>query len=76
MTTTETTPETPVKGDYNGDGKCSVADVVLLARLLAEDPALTADQVQAILLADPDLNGDAVFDLRDIRELLGKLQAV
>ena len=76
-TTTESStaaePAVPEDGDYNGDGSVSTADAVLLARFAAEDAELTEEQRTKLLLAKPDLNGDGIVTLMDVRMLLHAL---
>lgn len=55
-----------VDGDVNGDGTCSIADAVLLAKYLAGNAAL-ADWQTA------DRNGDGSLDARDLTLLLRML---
>ena len=68
MTPTETTTTAPsayvvMSGDYNGDKEKTVADAILLARFVAEDSALTAEQLQKIISAEPDYNGDRLVTI-------------
>ena len=60
----------PIKGDYDGDGKLAVDDAVLLMRFVAEDTALTAEQVAQILNHEPDFDEDGLVTLTDVRALL------
>ena len=66
-------PVQPVKGDYNGDGEVTLADAVLLARFISEDTTLTAEQIAAVMNAEPDFDGDGIVTLLDVRALLKKL---
>ena len=60
-------------GDCNFDGSRTIADAVLLARFLSEDSALTAEQIDDILLCSPDLNADGFLTMLDIYGLLRKI---
>jgi len=64
---------TPAKGDLNGDGICSVADAVLMVRLLAED-ADAAENLPPVHYP-ADINGDGILDLMDVRALLKMILA-
>ncbi|MBR5370958.1 MAG: leucine-rich repeat protein [Oscillospiraceae bacterium] len=55
-----------VSGDINGDKQLTVADAVLLARICAEDPAVTDYRPQ-------DLDGDGYLTVTDVTELLKML---
>ena len=57
-------------GDYNGDGTVSIADAVLLARYVAEDKTLTAEQLAGIFAAEPDFDGDGLVTVADIAAIL------
>ena len=59
-----------IKGDYNADGEVSDADAVLLARFIGEDTTLTDEEIDKILIADPDLNEDGHVTLLDVTALL------
>ncbi|MBP0986754.1 MAG: hypothetical protein J6S92_00515, partial [Oscillospiraceae bacterium] len=63
----------PIKGDYNGDKKISVADAVLLMRLVAEDTTLTEEEVDKILIAEPDYDGDGLVMILDVTVFLKDL---
>ena len=65
----------PLKGDYSNDQAVTVADAVLLARFLAEDTALTDEQVSDILSHEPDFDGDGLVTGLDAAKLLADLQA-
>lgn len=54
----------PLIGDLDGDGACSVADAVLLSRVLAEDPEAEADLSQA------DVDADGLWTMLDLTALL------
>ena len=69
-TTDTTAPNTPSPYDINRDGHVSVADAVILARLLSEDDTLNTDSV-AIELADID--GDQMLTILDVRILLRRI---
>lgn len=78
-TPTETTTTAPsayvvMSGDYNGDKEKSVADAILLARFVAEDSDLSAEQLQKIISAEPDYNGDRLVTILDIAALLNDLK--
>lgn len=64
----------PVKGDYNADGEITVADAVLLARFLAEDTELYAEQIAEILNHEPDFDDDGLLTIMDLKSLLNHLQ--
>ncbi len=72
-TSTETTTTTvtvivpTMIGDFNCDGKISIADVVLLARYVAEDAELQNVTEQGI--ANADCNGDEKINSGDITEV-------
>lgn len=74
--TTTTAPSTYVvmSGDYNGDKEKSVADAILLARFVAEDSDLSAEQLQKIISAEPDYNGDDLVTIHDITAFLSDLR--
>ncbi len=72
--TSVTNPGDAPEGDYNGDGDVSLADAVMLARFLAEDDSLTADEIAGILNAKPDCDEDGMVTILDIRALLRKLE--
>ena len=72
--TSVTNPGGAPEGDYNGDGDVSLADAVMLARFLAEDDSLTADEIAGILNAKPDRDEDGMVTILDIRALLRKLE--
>ncbi len=72
--TTTTEPSQPLKGDYNGDGAVEIADAVLLARYIGEDTALTAEQINSILNAEPDYSSDQRVTILDVRALLKELE--
>lgn len=58
-------PEYPfaamTQGDLNNDGKCSIADAVLLSKYL-----LTAETLPAVSLRAADLNGDKCVNAADL----------
>ena len=60
--------------DLNSDGAFSVADVVLFAQFLNEDTALTDIQAASIMCAKPDLDGDGILSLLDMRAFLSELE--
>ncbi len=70
-TTTTTTTETQpieVAGDINADGKCEVADVVLLQKWLVNKGTLTENQLK---IADVNKDGKInVFDLIIIKRII------
>ena len=72
--TSVTQPDDTPEGDYNGDGEVSLADAVMLARFIAEDDTLTADEIAGVLNAQPDRDKDGTVTLLDIRALLRKLE--
>ncbi len=59
-----------MNGDLNGDGALSIADAVLLVRLLTEDGDLQVSEA-TVLAADAD--GDGMLTLIDLTVLLKKL---
>lgn len=59
-------------GDLNGDLQITIADAVLLSRVIAEDPALTAVKPE---MANADVNGDGYLDALDIAALLKSVSA-
>lgn len=59
-----------IAGDVNNDGKLTVADGVLLARIVAEDETAP---VSAKGLANADVNGDYELTSEDTTELLRML---
>ena len=69
-TTTTTTvpvePTEPVSLDFNGDGEVTIADAVIMTRMLTEDftaeDAPTAEEIWHC-----DLNQDGIVDLFDVR---------
>lgn len=65
-------PQTPLRGDYNGDKALTIADAVLLARFVAEDAALTDAQTEAIISHAPDYDGDGLAAMPDVRAVLKK----
>ncbi|MBQ8921483.1 MAG: hypothetical protein IJ060_04900 [Oscillospiraceae bacterium] len=65
--------EEPIRGDYSGDNEFTIEDAVLLARFVNEDAALTAEQIDGILKAEPDYDGDGLVTIMDITALLEKL---
>lgn len=56
--------DVPLIGDLDGDGVCSVADAVLLSRVLAEDSETEADLTQA------DVDADGLWTMLDLTALL------
>lgn len=73
---TETTTTQPVlskEDDLNGDGKVSSADAVLLARYMAEDHELPAEQLNSIRNAKADQDGDGCITLLDLMKLIKKI---
>lgn len=63
----------PLKGDYNGDKEITIADAVLLARFVSEDTTLTEEEIDKILIAEPDYDGDELVTILDVTTLLKKL---
>ena len=59
-----------LRGDVNGDGEVNIADAVLLARLIAEDPELPASILRT---KAADLNSDSIVTLTDHAALLRRL---
>ncbi len=53
-----------VEGDLTGDGKCSIADAVMLQKYLLTSGTLTADQAKAA-----DINKDQQLDSADLSRL-------
>ena len=70
---TDVQSDNPLADDINGDGDVSVADAVMLARLIGEDSTLTPQQTGGILIAGLDQNHDALITLLDVHVLLKKL---
>lgn len=62
----ETTGYDEVKGDFNGDGIVSVADVVFLMRYITEDDLLLLEQ--NVVCAD--LDNDGLVTILDVQTLL------
>ncbi|MBR4200940.1 MAG: leucine-rich repeat protein [Oscillospiraceae bacterium] len=62
--------EQSIAGDINRDGRCSPADVVLLAGVLSENQALDPALLDSGQL---DLNGDGLLDIIDLTVLLRML---
>ena len=56
----------PIRGDINSDGRLTVADAILLARVCAEDPAVQRFDPQ-------DLDGDGLLTVTDVTEILKML---
>ena len=56
-----------VKGDLNNDGSVSVADVVLLCRLLSEDTSLDAVALQWDTM---DMDSDGMLTVSDVMCIL------
>ena len=72
-----TMPENPpqhVKNDFSGDGKVTVTVAVLLIRFITEDDSLTQAEIDGILSGKPDINGDGIASLPDVRALLVSLK--
>ena len=65
-------PAAPMTGDVNCDGKISVADAVMLARIAAED---TTVQLKAFSQRNADLNGDSKQNAEDTAILLKQIAA-
>ncbi len=61
--------------DFNGDGSLDVADAVLLTRFASEDDTLTEEQIDGIVKAKPDQDGDGIVTLLDVTAILKKLAA-
>lgn len=51
----------------------SAADIVLLTGFIAEDKALTDQQINGVLQAKPDRDGDGQVTMLDITVLLCKV---
>ncbi|MBR4200856.1 MAG: leucine-rich repeat protein [Oscillospiraceae bacterium] len=62
-----TTPVEPDPADIDGNGTVEAADAVLFARYLAEEGTAAPKTPM------PDLDGDGLITLLDLRKLLGKL---
>ncbi len=63
----------PVIGDLNADHKLTVADIVLLARIAAEDPTVPATDPRQLAACDQDTDGayticDAILLLRSLEQ--------
>ena len=56
-----------MQGDINGDGRFTVADAVLLSRVLAEQSGINAD---AVRFSEADCSGDGFADVDDLRLML------
>ena len=63
----ETAEEDTVPHDLNGDGRFSIADAVLLSRVLAEQPEVMPE---AVRFAEADCNADGMADVDDLRIML------
>ena len=59
-------------GDLNGDGRLTVADVILGVRMAAEDSSLKPD---AAVIAAADFDGDGMLTPADFREMMHHLTA-
>ena len=62
-----------VTGDFNGDGRCSIADAVLLSHGVNEASAVTLTDV---LLGRADIDSDGLLTVGDILALLEMLNVV
>ena len=58
-----------LKFDVNGNGSVNIADAVLLARLVSEDSSAPYPKY-----GNPDVNGDGVLTVEDIRIVLNALR--
>ena len=56
-----------IQGDFNSDGKVSIADAVFLMRYIAEDSTLEIPTQTAF---DPDLNTDGLLSILDVQFFL------
>ena len=72
---TETRVIPVMDADFNGDGSLDVADAVLLTRFASEDDTLTEEQIDGIVKAKPDQDGDGIVTLLDVTAILKKLAA-
>lgn len=54
-------PDTPKKGDVNGDGKVNIDDVTLIQKYIANMAELDSIQLKAA-----DLNGDENANIDDV----------
>ena len=57
----------PLDGDLNGDGKVTVSDAILLARIVAEDSTLT---VTPVMMEAADYDRDGYITVEDTVKLL------
>ena len=64
-------PAVQTAGDLNGDGRFSVADAVLLSRILSESGDYAS---AAVHMEQADVNADGMIDLRDMTAMLSRLQ--
>lgn len=55
----------PIKGDANGDGKVTSADVLLLNNYIKGKITLKPEQLEAL-----DMNGDGKWDAEDVKAIL------
>ena len=63
-------PAVQTAGDLNGDGRFSVADAVLLSRILSESGDYAS---AAVHMEQADVNADGMIDLRDMTAMLSRL---
>ncbi len=56
-----------IQGDFNSDGKVTIADAVFLMRYITEDPTLEIPTQTAF---DPDLNSDGLLSILDVQFFL------
>lgn len=68
-------PELVIPGDLDRSGALTVADAVLLARVLAEDSTAETEQSVPFSAALLDINGDGLVTLTDLNALIQLLRS-
>ena len=59
-----------ISGDFNGDETLTVADAVMLIRLISEDSKLSDEQIDKIIQAEPDQDADGIVTMSDLTTFL------
>lgn len=71
---TALTPNEPVMGDANNDGKLTVQDAVLLYHFIAEDDTLSPAMTKTVATSDKiDMDSDGILTLLDLNSLFKSL---